>query len=271
MNMRLLLTCFILTGVVHGRRLLSEPNHVQRVVDVGTAIQFHRHMANAYNLLAPATKDRRAKEARSKGQNNWPLQKLPRALRVGGSGTPPRKKAPVKKPPPPSGDLVACEAQLDEAKAQLASCKSSLSYMYVQMGSMCTLSRDDEGATLLKIADMNEETWNFTDRPMRYSGVSETSTFFEDFEAKFSEENGGKPNAGITMVHENDSVFEGPLVAVLIESAYVTSSGVYVYKITQSDEQAGILPVDAVLPTPTDGSMSVEIIFQDCTIFIEDL
>mmetsp|Transcript_19413 Transcript_19413/g.40153 ORF Transcript_19413/g.40153 Transcript_19413/m.40153 type:complete len:315 (-) Transcript_19413:306-1250(-) len=144
------------------------------------------------------------------------------------------------------------------------------------MANHCLLSRatfpggNGETVYTLSSHDMAEETWGFTDRPFQVESTQTTTAFFDTFDAKFGvNSEGGSPNAAFTFVHEQDHVFNGPLVAVMIDASYMTtdeSTGevTYTYELAQSEEQASVLGLDSFFEDGGDG-----VLFEDCSLFID--
>eukprot|EP00522_Entomoneis_paludosa_P013016 CAMPEP_0172448340 /NCGR_PEP_ID=MMETSP1065-20121228/7374_1 /TAXON_ID=265537 /ORGANISM="Amphiprora paludosa, Strain CCMP125" /LENGTH=445 /DNA_ID=CAMNT_0013199803 /DNA_START=172 /DNA_END=1509 /DNA_ORIENTATION=- len=172
-----------------------------------------------------------------------------------------------------SGTQVAVE----ECRSKLEQCQAELdapSWLFVQMANHCLLARSMASTGELKYTlsshDMSEETWGFTDRPFQVESTFTTMEFFDTFDENFGvDSEGGSPNAAFTFVHEEDHVFNGPLVAVMIDASYVTTDEAsrevtYMYALAQSLEQATTLNLDSFFEDGGD-----EVLFEDCSIFID--
>jgi len=64
----------------------------------------------------------------------------------------------------------------------------------------------------LQSQDFDDDTYMFSDRPIRHEDTFPTEQFFKDFEIMFDEGTGGSPNAAITFDAADDrDRFEGTL------------------------------------------------------------
>ena len=175
----------------------------------------------------------------------------------------------------------SCEVKLDECRADLGLCQSETdddgdgaSILYVQMAQTCKIKEktDGKGKVYYELSskDMDDETYAFTDRPLRAAEAMSTRQFFKDFDATFSEETGGRPNAAVTFRHRNTSNFEGPLISVFVEAAYRKDSGKYVYELTQSEEQEGVSALKDFF-RKGDGKDDGIVEYEMCSLFIDSV
>ena len=173
----------------------------------------------------------------------------------------------------------SCEVKLDECRADLGLCQSETdgdgdgaSILYVQMAQTCKIKEktDGKGKVYYELSskDMDDETYAFTDRPLRAAEAMSTRQFFKDFDATFSEETGGRPNAAVTFRHHDTSNFEGPLISVFVEAAYRKDSGKYVYELTQSEEQEGVSALKDFF-RKGDGKDDGIVEYEMCSLFID--
>ena len=175
----------------------------------------------------------------------------------------------------------SCEVKLDECRADLGLCQSETdddgdgaSILYVQMAQTCKIKEktDGKGKVYYELSskDMDDETYAFTDRPLRAAEAMSTRQFFKDFDATFSEETGGRPNAAVTFRHHDTSNFEGPLISVFVEAAYRKDSGKYVYELTQSEEQEGVSALKDFF-RKGDGKDDGIVEYEMCSLFIDSV
>lgn len=170
-----------------------------------------------------------------------------------------------------------CQEELDICRAE----KEKESHpLYVQMANQCKLSRR-HGKYLLTTSDMAEETWTFSDHPLRVQQTLSTDQFFKSFDTTFKEEETGgpgRPNAAFTFVHEDNNGFDGPLVAVMIKAAFTTSHNsktTYTYQLKQSDSQKETFSLDSLFDEDEeeddedDDDHSLDETFINCSIFID--
>ncbi|CAB9503459.1 expressed unknown protein [Seminavis robusta] len=163
-----------------------------------------------------------------------------------------------------------CEDDLVSCLDALSSCGdgdgSDPSYLYTQMANSCTLHKLD-GSYELRTDDMDDETYQFSDRPFRIEETYTTMEFFESFDDIFAS---SPPNAVFTFVHSETDEFEGPLVAVQVDAMYTSatedddSKVTYTYVLEQSDSQADVVALEDFFE---DGSDMIT--FEDCSIFID--
>mmetsp|Transcript_19398 Transcript_19398/g.40124 ORF Transcript_19398/g.40124 Transcript_19398/m.40124 type:complete len:299 (+) Transcript_19398:217-1113(+) len=180
------------------------------------------------------------------------------------------------------GGKKQATTKVEECQAKLQQCQAELnapSWLFVQMANHCILTRsksmsssgEEVVAYALSSRDMAEETWGFTDRPFQVEGTQPTKDFFDRFDATFGvDSTEGSPNAAFTFVHEEDHVFNGPLVAVMIDASYATTDETtgevtYTYALTQSEEQGATLGLDSFFE---DGDVD-NVVFEDCSIFVD--
>ena len=143
------------------------------------------------------------------------------------------------------GQSTTCEAALAEAEENLATCEEKEegpSYMFVQMADQCIFQTTDGGNTVLKSRHFHDVTVVFSDRPFEYEEEIATESFFDDFDATFNAGNGGKPNAAITLVQNDESkdVVVSVFVKAVVKHRDDPDGPTYVYKLEQSDEQASV-------------------------------
>ena len=117
---------------------------------------------------------------------------------------------------------------------------------------------------------MDDETYAFTDRPLRAAEAMSTRQFFKDFDATFSEETGGRPNTAVTFRHRDTGNFEGPLISVFVEAAYRKDSGKYVYELTQSEEQEEVSALKDFF-RKGDGRDDGTVEYEMCSLFIDSI
>jgi hypothetical protein len=160
----------------------------------------------------------------------------------------------------PSSSCDVCDSALAQCKGDASNPK----LLYVQVANHCTLSRSG-GKYTLSTTDMDDDTYVFSDRPFRAETVVNTKDFFADFNNAFTESTGGNPNAAVTLVHEDDNQFEGPLVSVFIDAAYSMDSGTYTYQVEQSEDQQAILSLESFF----EGGEEDSIFYSDCSFFID--
>ena len=82
----------------------------------------------------------------------------------------------------------------------------------------------------------------FSDRPFTYEEEIATTSFFDDFDDTFNADSGGKPNAAITLVQNDESkdVVVSVFVKAVVKHRDDPDGPTYVYKLQQSDEQASV-------------------------------
>lgn len=124
------------------------------------------------------------------------------------------------------------------------------------MAKQCMIARND-GVYTLSSAHMNAATWQFSDRPYRINFAQPTVQYFLRFDKTYAE---SAPNAAITFTHADDLEFEGPLVAVFVEAAYMDDENRFTYVLGQNSTVAGL---DAVI------GEGESVLYDDCTIFID--
>ena len=163
---------------------------------------------------------------------------------------------------------TTCEAALAESEKNLAACQASgaeeegPSYMFVQMADQCIFQTTDSGTTILKSRHFHGDTIMFSDRPFTYEKDMSTTSFFEDFDDTFNADNGGKPNAAITLVQNDES--KDVVVSVFVVKHRDDSDGpTYVYKLEQSDEQASVASLSDIMGGED------KMTYDHCSIFID--
>ena len=166
------------------------------------------------------------------------------------------------------GKTSTCEAALAEAEENLATCEEKEeepSYLFVQMADQCIFQTTDGGNTVLKSRHFHDVTVVFSDRPFEYEEEIATESFFDDFDATFNAGNGGKPNAAITLVQNDESkdVVVSVFVKAVVKHRDDPDGPTYVYKLEQSDEQASVASLSDVM-----GGKD-KMTYDHCSIFID--
>ena len=161
-----------------------------------------------------------------------------------------------------------CEAALAEAEENLAAYKAqeeAPKYLFVQMADDCSFEITDRGNLILKSRHFHGDTVVFSDRPFTYEEDMSTESFFDGFDEMFTEDNGGKPNAAITLVQNDESkdVVVSVFVKAVVKHRDDPDGPTYVYKLEQSDEQASVKSLSDV----TNGKDKVT--YDHCSIFID--
>lgn len=179
---------------------------------------------------------------------------------------------------------LAANKKLDRCKSKLRDTKKDYQYvlknyiaptaleaslLYVQTAISVTAKKhgNKEGRYEVITNSISPETVVFSDRPLRVADAEPTKDFFDAFDARFTEETGGKPNAAITCTAVKDNgeeVFAGPIVATIVTATYSKNGdGTYTckYGISQSPEQAEYLGIEDV---PVN-------VFRDCSFFIDSV
>jgi hypothetical protein len=133
------------------------------------------------------------------------------------------------------------------------------SFLYVQMADKCIFQITDNGNIVLKSRHFHDQTVQFSDRPFKYESAFETESFFGNFPDLFNANNGGMPNAAITLVQDDES--QDVVVSTFAKA--VANGPTYIYKLEQSDEQASVKPLTDILGG--DDKM----IYDHCSVFID--
>ena len=141
-----------------------------------------------------------------------------------------------------------CKAKQDEP-----------SFLYIQMADHCTLTRKGKSKYLLSSFDIAETTWVFEDKPLRSEDEIPTEEFIESFDELFP----SRPNAAVTFMHEDNSMFDGPLVTAIVDAAERKKYGV-VYELLQSKSQAEAYSLEEFFEDYDE-----EVTYVDCSIFID--
>jgi len=161
-------------------------------------------------------------------------------------------------PPPPSSSFLRDVVAASSSSRHLQE-ESTPSYLFVQMADDCTFQRTARGNVVLKSRRFHGDTVMFSDRPFTYEAAIPTETFLDNFPDIFNADNGGMPNAAITLV-QND---ESKDVVVSVFAKAVVNGPTYVYKLEQSDEQASVESLSDVL-----GGKD-KMTYDHCSIFID--
>ena len=172
------------------------------------------------------------------------------------------------RPPTSSSTCASCEAALAEAEENLATCEETAeepSYLFVQMADQCIFHITDSGNLVLKSRKIHDTTTVFSDRPFTYEVDVPTESFFDGFEDEFNADNGGKPNAAITLVKNDVSmdVVVSVFVKVVVKHRNDPDGPTYVYKLEQSDEQASATSLSDIMGGED------KMTYDHCSIFID--
>ena len=170
-------------------------------------------------------------------------------------------------------DGGTCEAALAESEKNLAACQASgaeeeglePSYLFVQMADQCIFQTTDSGNLVLKSRHFHGDTVIFSDRPFTYENDIATTSFFDDFDDAFNADNGGKPNAAITLVQNDESkdVVVSVFVKAVVKHRDDPDGPTYVYKLEQSDEQASVASLSDIMGGED------KMTYDHCSIFID--
>ena len=178
-------------------------------------------------------------------------------------------------------DDGTCEAALAEAEGYLADCQAFVlgdgdddeeeeqpTALFVQMADQCTFQTTASGNTILKSRHFHGDTVVFSDRPFTYEKEMATETFFDNFDDAFNDDNGGKPNAAITLVQNGESqdVVVSVFVKAVVKRGDDPDGGkpTYVYKLEQSDDQASVKSLSDVM-----GGKD-KVTYDHCSIFVDN-
>ena len=161
-----------------------------------------------------------------------------------------------------------CEAALAEAEVNLAAYKAqeeAPQYLFVQMADKCNFDTTDSGNLVLKSRHFHGDTVMFSDRPFTYEEEMSTESFFDAFDEMFNADNGGKPNAAITLVQNDESkdVVVSVFVKAVVKHRDDPDGPMYVYKLEQSDEQASVESLSDVM-----GGKD-KVTYDHCSIFVD--
>ena len=171
------------------------------------------------------------------------------------------------------GQPTTCEAALAEAEKSLAAYEEEKkeeegpTYLFVQMADQCIFQTTDSGNLVLKSRHFHGDTVMFSDRPFTYEEEISTESFFGNFDNLFNTENGGKPNAAITLVQNDESkdVVVSVFVKAVVKRKDDPDGPTYVYKLEQSDEQDSVTSLSDVM-----GGKD-KMTYDHCSIFIDSL
>ena len=171
------------------------------------------------------------------------------------------------------GQPTTCEAALAEAEKSLAAYEEEEkeeegpTYLFVQMADQCIFQTTDSGNLVLKSRNFHGDTVVFSDRPFTYEEEISTESFFNSFDDLFNADNGGKPNAAITLVQNDESkdVVVSVFVKAVVKRKDDPDGPTYVYKLEQSDEQESVTSLRDVL-----GGKD-KMTYDHCSIFIDTL
>ena len=169
------------------------------------------------------------------------------------------------------GQPTTCEAALAEAEQTLAAYEEKEKeeegpkYLFVQMADQCIFQTTDSGNLVLKSRHFHGDTVKFSDRPFTYEEEISTESFFDSFDDTFNADNGGKPNAAITLVQNDESkdVVVSVFVKAVVKRKDDPDGPTYVYKLEQSDEQDSVTSLSDVM-----GGKD-KMTYDHCSIFID--
>jgi len=200
---------------------------------------------------------RRARQEKSKENTDGPDDPLRHLRRVQEDG----------------GQPTTCEAALAEAEQNLAAYEQNEKlekeegpkYLFVQIADQCIFQTTDGGNLVLKSRHFHGDTMVFSDRPFTYEEEISTESFFDGFDDAFNADNGGKPNAAITLVQNDESkdVVVSVLVKAVVKHQDDPDGPTYVYKLEQSDEQTSVTSLIDVM-----GGKD-KMTYDHCSIFID--
>jgi hypothetical protein len=141
------------------------------------------------------------------------------------------------------------------------------SWLFVQMFDECDFQITDKGNLIVKSRRPHGQTIKFADRPLTYEESMPTQVFFDEFGNLFTVDNGGMPNAAITLVQDDESkdVVVTVLVKAVVNHRENPAGPAYVYKLEQSDEQASVMPLSDIL-----GGKD-KVTYDHCSIFIDSV
>ena len=162
--------------------------------------------------------------------------------------------------------LAACQAFVlgdDEEEEE----EEQPTALFVQMADQCTFQTTDSGNIVLKSRHFHGDTVVFSDRPFTYEKEMSTETFFNNFDDAFNEDNGGKPNAAVTLVQNDES--QDIVVSVFVKAVVKRGDDpggkpTYVYKLEQSDDQASVKSLSDVM-----GGKD-KVTYDHCSIFVDN-
>ena len=174
---------------------------------------------------------------------------------------------------------TTCEETLEAASSEIEKLLSSAADaassgpgdLFVQMAKSCKLRRKEsksKGTTkyVWSSFDIDDDTYRFSDRPLRSAGILPTSGFFRDFDDTFDQSSGGRPNGAITFRHSDTKAFEGPLVSIFVDAVFDDEeSGRKVYQLSQSEEQASIVSLDEFFGEDDT------VVFDTCSVFLDSV
>ena len=170
------------------------------------------------------------------------------------------------------GQPTTCEAALAEAEQNLAAYEENEKekeedpeYLFVQMADQCIFQTTDSGNLVLKSRHFHGDTVMFSDRPFTYEEEISTESFFNIFDNAFHADKGGKPNAAITLVQNDESkdVVVSMFVKAVVKHGDGPDGPTYVYKLEQSDEQDSVTSLSDVM-----GGKD-KMTYDHCSIFID--
>ena len=218
-------------------------------------LNHHPAMTTLVRGLDALRRGRRARQEKSKEHPDDPDDPLRHLRRVQEDG----------------GQPTTCEAALAEAEQTLAAYEEKEkeeegpTYLFVQMADQCIFQTTDSGNLVLKSRHFHGDTVKFSDRPFTYEEEISTASFFDSFDDLFNADNGGKPNAAITLVQNDESkdVVVSVFVKAVVKHRDDPDGPTYVYKLEQSDEQDSVTSLSDVM-----GGKD-KMTYDHCSIFID--
>ena len=178
--------------------------------------------------------------------------------------------------PGPLGHLRRVQEDSGTCEETLAACQAFVlgdeeeeeqpTALFVQMADQCTFQTTDSGNVVLKSRHFHGDTVVFSDRPSTYEKEMSTETFFNNFDDAFNDDNGGKPNAAVTLVQNDES--QDIVVSVFVKAVVKhrddpDGKPTYVYKLEQSDDQASVKSLRDVM-----GGKD-KVTYDHCSIFVD--
>ena len=218
-------------------------------------LDLHPAMTTLVRALDVVRHGRRARQEKSKAHPGDPDDSLRHLRRVQEDG----------------GQPATCEAALAEAEQTLAAYeekekeKEGPQYLFAQMADQCIFQTTDSGNLVLKSRHFHGDTVMFSDRPFTYEEEISTESFFDSFDDTFNADNGGKPNAAITLVQNDESkdVVVSVFVKAVVKRKDDPDGPTYVYKLEQSDEQDSVTSMSDIM-----GGKD-KMTYDHCSIFID--
>ena len=133
------------------------------------------------------------------------------------------------------------------------------------MADQCIFQTTDSGNLVLKSRHFRGDTVVFSDRPFTYEEEISMESFFDSIDEAFNADNGGKPNAAITLIQNDESkdVVVSVFVKAVVKHKDDPDGPTYVYKLEQSDDQDSVTSLSDVM-----GGKD-KMTYDHCSIFID--